>query len=105
MTTDKSEERLRVAIIGGGPGGLAAAIELAHLPFVDWNLYEKKLQISETGGGISVQPNTWRLLEHNGAAGHISDEDFFRPQDGLIEQRRYACHGILFSLVVVDYTN
>ncbi|KAF5005897.1 hypothetical protein FDECE_7655, partial [Fusarium decemcellulare] len=28
--------RLRVAIIGGGPGGLGAAIALSKLSFVDW---------------------------------------------------------------------
>jgi salicylate hydroxylase len=88
MTTDKSKKRLKVATIGGGQGGLGAAIELAELPYVDWNLYEKKLQISQTGGSISVQPNTWRPREHNGAAGHINDEDFLWPQEGLIEPRR-----------------
>lgn len=75
-------------MVGGGPGGLSAAIELSRLPFVDWNLYEKKSEISETGGGISLQPHTWRLLERNGTARHISEGDFFRHHDGLIEQRR-----------------
>ncbi|KAJ1323494.1 salicylate hydroxylase [Microdochium nivale] len=46
--------RLKVAIIGGGPGGLGAAIAFDKLPYVDQSLYEKKLQISETGGGISA---------------------------------------------------
>ncbi|RKU48541.1 hypothetical protein DL546_007279 [Coniochaeta pulveracea] len=98
MTTDKGEKRVKVAIIGGGPGGLGATIELAKLPNVDWNLYEKKSQISETGGGISLQPNTWRLLEHMGVAGHFDAEDFFRSDDRLIEQRRYACHGFICCL-------
>jgi hypothetical protein len=87
MTTNTTEKRLKVAIIGGGPGGLGAAIELAKLPFVDWELYEKKPQISETGGGMSLQPHTWRLLEHNGAARNIDTNDFYR---GQAEQRRCA---------------
>jgi salicylate hydroxylase len=87
MTTKMSEKRLKVAVIGGGPGGLGAAIELAKLPFVDWELYEKKPQISETGGGMSLQPHTWRLLEHNGAARNIEAKDFYR---GQTEQRRCA---------------
>ena len=82
---NESERRLKVAIIGGGPGGLGAAIELAKLPFVDWALYEKKPQISETGGGMSLQPHTWRLLEYNGTAEKISAKDFYRGQS---EQRR-----------------
>ena len=88
MTVKKGEKRLKVAILGGGPGGLAAAIELAKLPFVDWELYEKKPQISETGGGLSLQPQTWRLLEKNGAAENITAKDFYRSVEGLIEQRR-----------------
>lgn len=79
---------LRVAIIGGGPGGLGAAIEFSKLPFVDWTLYEKKPKISETGGGISLQRHTWRLLELNGTAKNISFEDFFRASDGVSGQKR-----------------
>lgn len=88
MILPQARKRIKVAIIGGGPGGLATALELAKLSFVDWELYEKKPQISETGGGISIQPNTWRLLEANGAAEYISAKDFFRPTDGQLEQRR-----------------
>lgn len=89
MSTETPEKRLKVAIIGGGPGGLGAAIELAKLPYVDWNLYEKKPQISETGGGISLQRHTWRMLELNGVAGSINAKDFFRQPDGQSGQRRY----------------
>ncbi|KAK3328578.1 hypothetical protein B0T19DRAFT_357199 [Cercophora scortea] len=77
-----------VAIIGGGPGGLATAITLGRLPFINWTLYEKKPQISETGGGISLQRHTWRMLELMGAAQNISDDDFFRPPDGHTVQHR-----------------
>ena len=69
-------------------GGLGAAIEMAKLPHVDWKLYEKKPCISETGGGISLQPHTWRLLEYNCAAALINAVDIFQTLDGQIEQRR-----------------
>lgn len=88
MSVGKCNKRVKVAIIGGGPGGLGAAIELSRLPFVDWNLYEKKPQISETGGGISLQPHTWRLLDLNKITQHINDHDYFRHPKGQIEQRR-----------------
>ncbi|KAK7425339.1 hypothetical protein QQZ08_008236 [Neonectria magnoliae] len=81
---------LKVAIIGGGPGGLGAAIALSKLPFVDWTLYEKKPEISETGGGISLQQHTWRMLEWNGAAKNIKPQDFFRSPEGLGGQQRRA---------------
>ncbi|KAJ4310271.1 hypothetical protein N0V84_011053 [Fusarium piperis] len=80
--------RLRAAIIGGGPGGLGAAIALARLPFVDWTLYEKKPEISETGGGISLQLHTWKMLEWNGAAKNIQPSDFFRAPSGISGQYR-----------------
>jgi salicylate hydroxylase len=79
---------MEVAIIGGGPAGLSAALEMAALPHVNWHLYEKKSQISETGGGMSLQAHIWKLLERNGTAQHIRPTDYFRPHGGLIEQRR-----------------
>ncbi|KAL2670261.1 hypothetical protein Neosp_014728 [[Neocosmospora] mangrovei] len=83
MSTSKSPaEGIRVAIIGGGPAGLAAAIELARLPFVDWHLYEQKPAISEIGTGITLQRSTWKLLETLGASKHLRAGDFFRPLDG-----------------------
>ncbi|KAK3899284.1 hypothetical protein C8A05DRAFT_37106 [Staphylotrichum tortipilum] len=98
--TQEETKRLKVAIIGGGPAGLGAALELARLPFVDWRLYEKKQQISETGGGISLQPQTWRLLEHNGAARNIFPGDFFRPAGRQREQRRNGRTG---ELLVAEF--
>ena len=82
------ERSLKVAIIGGGPAGLAAAIALSKRPFVDWKLYEKKPEISEIGNGISIQPNTWRMLEKLGASRHLRNDDFFRPLDGHFLQHR-----------------
>ncbi|KAJ4320523.1 hypothetical protein N0V84_005809 [Fusarium piperis] len=89
MSTSKCPvEGIRVAIIGGGPAGLAAAIELARLPFVDWHLYEQKPAISEIGTGITLQRSTWRLLEKLGASKHLGAGDFFRPSDGHDNQYR-----------------
>ena len=79
---------IRAAIIGGGPGGLGAAIALAKLSFVDWTLYEKKHEISETGGGISLQPHTWKMLEWNGSSKNIKPSDLFRSPDGISGQQR-----------------
>ncbi|KAK1676965.1 hypothetical protein BDP55DRAFT_727746 [Colletotrichum godetiae] len=88
---------LKVAIIGGGPGGLGAAIEFGKLNYVEWSLYEKKTQISETGGGISLQRHTWRLLELNGAAKNIDPADFFRSADGTSGQSRNGRTGKLLE--------
>jgi salicylate hydroxylase len=88
MNGGNEEALLKVAIIGGGPGGLGAAIEMAKLSFVGWNLYEQKAQISETGGGLSIQPQTWRLLERNGVARNLVESDFHRIPSDSGEQMR-----------------
>jgi hypothetical protein len=82
------EGAVKVAIVGGGPAGLAAAIELSKLPFVEWSLYEQKLEISEISTGITLQRNSWRLLEKMGVSKHLKAGDFFRPPDGHDNQYR-----------------
>ncbi len=91
---------LRVAIVGGGPGGLAAAIELSKLSFVEWQLYEKKPAISETGGGISMQRHTWRMLDLLGASKHLTPDDYFRPLDG-----HYVQHRLVSSVTILSGDN
>ncbi|KAF5000795.1 hypothetical protein FGRMN_1402 [Fusarium graminum] len=86
--TSNGNGTIRAAIIGGGPGGLGAAIALSKLSFVEWTLYEKKPEISETGGGISLQPHTFKMLEQNGAIKNIKSSDLFRSPDGISGQHR-----------------
>ncbi|KAJ5598575.1 Pyridine nucleotide-disulfide oxidoreductase class-II [Penicillium hordei] len=91
----KIEAGIKIAIIGGGPAGLSAAIELARLPFVEWTLYEQKPSISEIGTGIALQRNTWRLLEKLGVSQHLKAGDFFRPKDGHDTQYRDGRTGVV----------
>ncbi|CVL08011.1 uncharacterized protein FMAN_09662 [Fusarium mangiferae] len=96
MSTSKHlGEGIKVAIVGGGPAGLAAAIEFARLPFIDWHLYEQKPAISEIGTGITLQRSTWVLLEKLGASKHLRPNDFFRPSDGHDYQYRDGISGVV----------
>ena len=52
---------LRVAIIGGGIGGLSAALHLLKAGF-DVRVYEQASRIGEIGAGIQISPNASRLL-------------------------------------------
>ena len=52
---------MRIAIIGGGIGGLAAALQLLKTGF-DVHVYERAAAIGEIGAGIQISPNASRLL-------------------------------------------
>ena len=52
---------LRVAVVGGGIGGVAAALFL-HRAGVQATVYEQAHELRETGAGIVVPPNMVKLL-------------------------------------------
>ena len=62
---------LRVAIVGGGPGGLASAIALSKLPNIEVTIYEQAKELREIGAGIQIGYNCWKVLELLGAADHV----------------------------------
>lgn len=68
MTADITPKPLRVAIVGGGPGGLGSAIALSKISNVRVTVYEQASVLHEVGAGISVGPNSWKVLELLGAA-------------------------------------
>ena len=72
MTVDASSKPLRVAIVGGGPGGLATAIALAKIPNVEVTIYEQAKVLREVGAGISIGQNTWNVLELLGVADSLT---------------------------------
>ncbi|KAK5046936.1 hypothetical protein LTR84_007290 [Exophiala bonariae] len=57
-----------VAIIGGGPAGLAAAIALSNLPYLSVTVYERNPEPREVGAGLSLSYNAWKVLDLLGAA-------------------------------------
>jgi salicylate hydroxylase len=73
---------LRIAIIGGGPGGLSSAIALSKLPNVEVTIYEQARELREIGAGIQIGYNCWKVLELLGAdsdvRGHV--------QEGIIQR-------------------
>ncbi|OAL56510.1 putative monooxygenase [Pyrenochaeta sp. DS3sAY3a] len=68
MTVDASVSKLRIAIVGGGPGGLATAIALSRIPHVEVRIYEQAHELREVGAGISIGSNSWKVLELLGVA-------------------------------------
>jgi salicylate hydroxylase len=62
-----ADKPLSIAIVGGGIGGLAAALHLLHAGF-DVHVYEQARAIGEIGAGIQISPNAARLLHRLGLA-------------------------------------
>ena len=56
---------LRVAVIGGGIGGLSAALALLEAGF-DVQVYEQAPRFGEIGAGLQISPNASRLLHRLG---------------------------------------
>src|SRR3984893_12920153 len=56
---------LRVAIVGGGIGGLTAALAL-RARGLDVTVFEQAEVLREIGAGVSIQPNAARLLRRVG---------------------------------------
>ena len=54
-------DALSVGVVGGGIGGLAAALSLHRTGF-DVHVYEQAGSVSEIGAGIQVSPNASRIL-------------------------------------------
>lgn len=59
-------QNARVAIIGGGMGGLTAAIALTKIAGVQVTVFEQAGQLGEVGAGVTVAPNAARVLDRLG---------------------------------------
>ena len=85
---------LRIAVVGGGIGGLATAAFLRHAG-LSATVYEQADEISEIGAGLVVAPNAVRLLRRLGRF------ELFRetavPLEVGWEFRRWQDGRVLFS--------
>ena len=68
---------LRIAIIGGGIGGLTAALSLRQAGF-EVDVYEQAPELTQIGGGINMGPNAMRILRRLGLAAGL-DREGVRP--------------------------
>ena len=81
---------LRVAIIGGGIGGVAAANALRRRG-IDARVYEKAPALKEVGAGVALHPNGVRMLRRLGFGDDVArygarwtDPQFRHANGGLI---------------------
>src|SRR5215510_15868094 len=62
MNVAMTRPPLRVAVVGGGIGGAAAAVALVQRG-LDVRLYEQAPALTEVGAGVAIQPNGVRVLQ------------------------------------------
>lgn len=74
----------RIAVIGGGLGGLAAALALHRAGFAV-DVFEQAPQLNEVGGGINLGPNAARILYRLGL-GAALDRDAVRPASAHVRR-------------------
>ena len=77
--------RLQVAVIGGGIGGLSAALAMLKAG-CDVHVYEQAAKFGEIGAGLQISPNASRLLHRLGLK-EAMDELGVRPV--AVHQRRW----------------
>lgn len=86
-------EPLRIAVVGGGIGGLTAAIALEQAG-LDVTVYEQASALGEVGAGVGVAPNGLRMFDRLGlrsaveAVGAVYGEGscYYRADGELIGQ-------------------
>src|SRR3954467_4064481 len=78
---------MRIAIIGGGIGGLTAALALRQIGF-EPTVFEQAPELLEVGAAILMWPNAMRVLHRVGLAeairqrGAVLEEAIWLRQDG-----------------------
>ncbi len=75
---------LKIAVIGGGIGGLSAALSLYRAGF-DVAVYEQASELNEVGGGINMGPNAARILYRLGF-GAALDRAVVRPESAHVRR-------------------
>ena len=73
---------MRIAIVGGGIGGLSAALALGREGF-SVSVFEQAPELLEVGAAIAVWPNAFRVLERLGLGGEVL------ARAGRIERARW----------------
>ena len=82
---------LRVAVIGGGIGGLAAARALL-LRGMEVTVYEQAPRLSEFGGGVVLTPNALMALRALGLEARVLADAFEVKKPGGAQLAQRARH-------------
>lgn len=76
---------MKIAVVGGGIGGLSAALGLLKAGF-DVDVYEQAPRFGEIGAGIQISPNASRLLDRLGLRAAM---DKYGVRPAAVHQKRW----------------
>ena len=94
------EDDMHIGVVGGGIGGLAAALFLRRAGLNNITVYEQAPELGEIGAGIQIPPNGVRLLRRLGLAETLAKVSV-RLEVGW-EFRRWEDGRVLFSQPLGD---
>jgi salicylate hydroxylase len=84
---------LRAVVVGGGLGGMAAAVALAQAG-IDVQVHEQAQRLTEVGAGVSLAPNGLRMLERLGVGESVERVGVrYMSNQLLLSDGRPARHG------------
>lgn len=66
-----TDRKIEIAVVGGGIGGLGAALSLLRAGF-DVHVYEQTGTLREVGAGIQISPNAARILHRLGLSDDLA---------------------------------
>jgi 2-polyprenyl-6-methoxyphenol hydroxylase-like FAD-dependent oxidoreductase len=72
MTEARGHSKLNIGIVGGGIGGVAAAVAL-HRAGIRATVYERAAELREVGAGMMLWPNATRVLKQLGLLERVAE--------------------------------
>src|SRR4051812_1768841 len=90
---------MKIAIVGGGIGGLTAALAMTQAGFAV-TVYERAAQLVDQGAGITLAPNATRVLYHLGLGAALEATAVTPP---MTEYRHYHTGRVIFRMMTKDF--
>ncbi|TFK17802.1 salicylate hydroxylase [Coprinopsis marcescibilis] len=84
-----SGPKFRVAICGGGIGGLTAAIILARSQDIEVEIYESAQKLTEIGAGIGLFSRPWEIIRKIGLDEELLKTTAIKPVEGPVSSFKY----------------
>ncbi|KAJ7091182.1 FAD/NAD-P-binding domain-containing protein [Mycena epipterygia] len=100
-----SSPKFRVAICGGGIGGLCLAVALSEHANIQVDVYEGAGRFREIGAGVMIWARTWRILELLGLASEFAKVTDTPPDPavGFDYRRSDTVNGFNWNFVAMPY--